>query len=77
MKEAIAFPTTASARIQVNPRPATSSTRGRPLGSKNKTHSTDPNETKTPRSTIAERVRARHNQIEPPKLQNPPKIQKP
>ena len=77
LEEAIAFPTSASAKLQGNARQATSTTRERPLGSKNKTPSTDLNETKTAVSTIAERVRARHNQIEPPKIQKPLIIKKP
>ena len=71
LEEAIAFPTSASAKFQGNPRQATSSGRGR-LGSKTKTALPDLSESGTPGLTIARRVRARHKQVEPPKIQKPP-----
>ena len=77
LKEAIAFPTSASGKIQGMPRQATSSGRGRPVGSKPKNTLPDLSESGTPGLTIGKRVRARHKQVEPPKLQKSLKLQKP
>ena len=48
LEEAIAFPTSASAKLQGNPRQATSSGRGRPIGSKTKPARPDLSESGTP-----------------------------
>ena len=77
LEEAIAFLTSASAKVQGMPRQATSSGRGRPVGSKPKTTLPDLSESGTPALTIGERVRARYKQVEPLKLQKSLKLQKP